>query len=105
MHWAVAGCIGCGGGSSMIFNINDTDDKQMTQTMKVMIKKHLKLNEYPSYPHTSGRMEAMAIDSPIDVGGSVVVVVVACMSFGVLLLLCAMFLVCGCGFLALVCVW
>ena len=50
--------------------------------MKVMMKKHLKLNEYPSYPHTSGRMGATAIDSPIGVG--FVVVVVGCMSvFGV----------------------
>ena len=34
-------------------NTNDeTDDKQNTN-------KHIKLNEYPSYPHTSGRMGAM----------------------------------------------
>ena len=52
--------------------------KQTTQMMKVMMKKHLKLNEYPSYPHTSGRMGAMAIYSPTGVGGLVVVV---CMSF------------------------
>ena len=54
--------------------------KQMTQAMEVMMKQHLKLNEYPSYPHTSGRMGAMAMDSPIGVG-VFVVVVVACMSF------------------------
>ena len=52
--------------------------KQTTQMMKVMKKKHLKLNEYPSYPHTSGRMGARAIDSPISVAVVVVVVVVAC---------------------------
>ena len=55
---------------------------QMTQTMKLMMNKHKqtpKLKEYPSYPHTSGRMGAMAIDCPIGVG--VFVVVVACMCF------------------------
>ena len=50
--------------------------KQMTQPMKLMMKKHLKQNEYPSYPHTNGRMGAMAMDSPIGVGVFAVVVVV-----------------------------
>ena len=52
--------------------------KQMTQTMKVTMEKHLKLNEYTSYPHTNGRMGAMAIDGPIGVG---VFVAIVCVSF------------------------
>ena len=41
---------------AQLFSTNDTDDETLTQTMKPMMKKHLNLNEYPSYPHTSGRM-------------------------------------------------
>ena len=27
MHWAIARCIGCGGGGSVNFNVNNTDDE------------------------------------------------------------------------------
>ena len=54
-----------------------------TVTMTTLIrKKYLKLKQYPSDPHTSERMGAMARDCPIGVEiGIVVVVVVVCMSF------------------------
>ena len=48
---------------------NDKTDDEHTN-------KHINLEEYPSYPHTSGRMGAMAIYCPIGVGVVVVVVVV-----------------------------
>ena len=64
--------------AAQLFNTNDTDNETNNTNDESDDEKHLKLNEYPSYPHTSGRMGAMAIYSPTGVGGLVVVV---CMSF------------------------
>ena len=40
-----------------------TPTTKATPTMKATHTTKDKINEYPSYPHTSGRMEATAIDS------------------------------------------
>ena len=40
----------------------------MMNTQQQQQQLNTTLNEYPSYPHTSGRMGATANDSPIGVG-------------------------------------
>ena len=56
---------------------------QMTQMTKLMMnklkhKQTHKLNEYPSCPYTSGRIEAMASDCPIGVDVVVVIMLRMC---------------------------
>ena len=53
-----------------------------TCTMKATHTTKAKINEYPSYPHTSGRMGATAKDCNHRCR-SFLVVVVACVAFGV----------------------
>ena len=50
-----------------IYEMNDKRDGEAlstTKTMKATRQKTPKITEYPSYPHTSGRMGATANDSP-----------------------------------------
>ena len=80
-------------------NTNDMNDQLGDERMQSQ-----KLKEYPSYPHASGRMGAMANDSPrcrysfllllllLLLHTCVVVVVVACVCFlGVVVVACMWF--------------
>ena len=62
--------------AAQLFNTNASTNNKNDKTDDEHTNKHINLEEYPSYPHTSGRMGAMAIYCPIGVGVVVVVVVV-----------------------------
>ena len=88
------------------YNIADDDESKNNNMDDENTITYLNLKEYPSYPHTSGRMGAMARDCPIGVE---VFLLLLLLRFPQTLVIGCVFLVCACFFraffLALVCVW